>query len=147
MSWHVKYAATRNLHKKINRIPPKQASRKLGRAHTNVWGLYSIRSIGGNRYFLSLIDQLTRKSWIFCLKTRSEIYQKFSVWSAQIKLETGNEAAVFRSDNAREYRKFEDAVRSQGIKMEYTTAYTPEQNGVAERYNRTIIQIARAVLL
>ena len=135
------------LTRKINRASPKRASRKLGRVHTDVWEPFRILSIGGNRYFLSLIDDLTRKSWIFCLKTRSDIYEKINVWLAEIKLKTDEGAAAFRSDNAKEYRRLEEAVRSREIKMKYTTAYTSEENGVAEKYNRTIIQMARAMLL
>ena len=135
------------LTRKINREPPKRASRRLGRVHTDVWGPFRIPSISGSRYFLSLIDDLTRKSWIFFLRTRNEIHRKIEDWRAEIRLEIGEEAAIFRSNNAKEYRKFEEAVRSQGIKVEFTTAYTPEENGVAERFNRTVIQMARAMLL
>lgn len=75
------------------------------------------------------------------------MYQKISVWNAEIKLETDEGAAAFRSNNVKEYRKFENSIRSQGIKMEYTIAYTSEENGVAERFNRIIIQMTRAMLL
>ena len=90
---------------------------------------------------------MIRKSWIFFLRTRNQIHQKIEDWRAEIKLKTGDEAAVFRSDNVRKYRKFANAVRPQGIKVEFITAYTPEENGVAERFNRTIIQMTKAMLL
>ena len=95
---------------KVSKNSPERASRRLGRVHTDIWGPFPIPSIAGSRYFLSLIDDMTRKSWIFCLRTRSEIYEKISSWNAEIKLEVGEGAASFRADNAKEYRKFEDLV-------------------------------------
>lgn len=113
--------------RKINRETPRRASRRLGRVHTDVWAPFKTPSLGGNRYFLSLIDDLTRKSWISCMKARSDVYQKFQQWRDAINLETGETAATLRSDNAREYQKLEKMVQTQGTKMEFTTAYTPER--------------------
>ena len=135
------------LTRKINRETATRASRRLGRVHTDVWGPYKTPSLGGSRYFLSLIDDLTRKSWILFLKTRSEIYEKFREWDNAVGLETGEKAAIFRADNAREYQKLEKLVRTRGTHFEFTTPYTPEQSGVAERFNRTVTQMARAMLL
>ena len=133
--------------RKINRNSSPRASRKLGRVHTDVWGPFRTLSIKRNRYFLSLIDDLARKSWIFCLRARSEIHQKISSWHAEIKLKTDEKPARFRADNALEYRKFEDSIRFRDIKVEFTTLYTPEENEVAERFNKTIIQMTRAMLI
>ena len=137
-----------------NQTDQKSKSKIIGKSPPKTWkGTYGCMGFFQNsKYrhkslFFFLIDDLTRKSWVFFLKERSEIYQKIENWRAEIRLKTGEEAAIFRSDNAREYRKLEDAVRPQGIKMEYTTAYTPEKNEVAERLNRTLIQMARAMLL
>ena len=90
---------------------------------------------------------MIRKSWIFFLRTRNQINQKIEDWRVEIKLKTGDEAAVFRSDNAKKYRKFANAVRPQNIKVEFITAYTFEENGVAERFNKIIIQMTRVMLL
>lgn len=79
---------------------------------------------------MSLIDDLTRKPWLFCMKTRRDIHQTISEWQAAIGLQTGEKVAIYRCDNAREYQKFESMVHADGIRTEYTMAYTPE-NGVA----------------
>ena len=136
-----------NLTRIVNRGTPRRADRRLGRVHTDIWGPYRVSSIEGHAYFVSLIDDLTRKSWLICLKSRKEIYQKISEWQTAIGLQSGEKVAIYRCDNAREYQKFEKQIHAEGIRMEYATAYTPEENGVAERFNRTIIQMTRAMLV
>ena len=134
------------LTRKINRQSPKRASRRLKRVHIDIWGPYKIPSIKRNRYFFFLIDDLIRKFWIFCLKNRSDVYRKISDWNAASGLKSGETAATFRSDNAKKYRKFENLIRSRDIKVKFTTVYTSEENEMAERFNRTIIQMARSML-
>ena len=110
-------------------------------------GPYRVNTLGGHRYFVSCIDDFTRKSWTICLKSRREIYSKISEWQQQVELETGEKVKLYRCDNAKEYQKLEELIRPGGVKMKSTTPYTPEQNGVAERFNRTVVQIARAMVL
>lgn len=64
-----------------------------------------------------------------------------------VELDSGSKLVHLRCDNAKEYIKFQKVIEAEGICVEYTSPYTPEQNGVAERYNRTIIQIVRAMLI
>ncbi len=80
------------------------------------------------------------------MKSRKEIYQKLDEWQRTVELETGHNVIRYRCDNANEYQKFETTVQANGIHKEYTTPYTPEQNGVEGRYNRTIIQMVRGML-
>lgn len=131
----------------VNRVSPKRANRKLWRVHTDIWGPYRVRSLGGNAYFVSLIDDFTRRSWLVCIKIRKDIYRKITEWQTATELQVGEKVAIYRCDNAKEYQKLERLIYEKGTRMEYTTAYTPEQNGVAERFNRTIIQMARAMLI
>ena len=72
-------------------------------------------SIGGHVYFESLIDDLTRKSWLIPMKSRKEIYHYISEWQTAISLQTGKKVAIYRCDNAKEYQKFESLVRKDGI--------------------------------
>lgn len=64
-----------------------------------------------------------------------------------IERESEKKLVSLRCDNAKEYIKFEKLIKAEGIRVGYTSAYTPEQNGVAERYNRTVVQIVRAMLI
>ena len=136
-----------NMTRVVNRDTPRRVDRRLGRVHKDVWGPYREVSIGGHRYFVSLIDDLTRRSWLLCMRSRREIYEKIGEWQTAIGLQTGEKVAIYRCDNAKEYQKFERIIHADGVRMEYTTAYTPEENGVAERFNRTIIQMTRAMLI
>ena len=104
-------------------------------------------SLAGNRYFISFVDDASRKSWIECFKSRDEVLSKIKQWRARVELDSAKRLVRLRCDNAKEYVKFERVIQAEGILVEYTSPYTPEQNGVAERYNRTIVQIVRAMLI
>lgn len=136
-----------NMTQIVNQDTPRRGERRLRRVHTDVWGPYQVSSIGGHTYFVSLLDNLTRKSWLIPMKFWKEIYQHISKQQTAIGLQTGEKVAIYRCDNAKEYQKFETLVRNNRTQMEYTTAYTPEKNGVAKRFNRTIIQMVRAMLV
>ena len=79
------------------------------------------------------------------MKTKTEIPEKIREWHASVSLETGEKAVIFRTDNAKKYQKFDRMIDD--VHMKFTTAYTPEKNEVAERYNRTIVQMARSMLI
>ena len=65
-----------------------------------------------------------------------------------VELQSGHKLKVLRLDNAGEFKAIEDELRTDyGIRIEWTTPYTPEQNGVSERLNRTLISLARAMLI
>ena len=81
------------------------------------------------------------------MKIRNDLYQKIQGWHRAINLKTKKKTIIFRNDNATEYKKFEKLIEANGIKMKYIIAYTPKENGVAERFNRTIIQMARAMFI
>lgn len=130
----------------VSREPFTKSSRRLARIHSDIWGPYRTCSLGGHIYFISLIDDHTRKSWLICLQSRKDLYKFVNEWMKVVELDSGEKVTLFRCDNAKEYQKFEQLVRSEGIQMEYTTPYTPEQNGVAERFNRTIVQMVRSML-
>ena len=75
------------------------------------------------------------------MKIKNDLYQKIQKWHRTISLKTEKKTTIFKNDNVIEYRKFEKLIEINDIKMKYTTVYTPKENGVAERFNRTIIQM------
>lgn len=129
-----------------SRESPDRESVCLQLVYTDIWGPYHVRSLGGNQYFISFIDDYSRKSWIECLRSRDQIFQVIKQWQAVVELDSGAKVVWFRCDNAKEYIKSEKLIKAEGIQMGYTSKYTPKQNGVAERYNQTIVQIVRAML-
>jgi Reverse transcriptase (RNA-dependent DNA polymerase)/Integrase core domain/GAG-pre-integrase domain len=132
----------------INRISPEHCTEPLQRIHTDMWGPYSVPSLYGNHYVTTFTDDYTRKSWIYCTKDRAELFTIFVQFKTLVELESGHRIKTIRCDNASEYKSLGDRIsRIYGLQFEYTTVYTPEQNGVAERLNRTLVQLARGMLL
>ena len=107
-----------------------------------------IQSIGGRFYFLTFIDDFSRKVWVHFLKHKSDTFTYFKEFMAEAEKQSGKFVKVLRSDGGGEYdsREFVDFCKQHGIKKQTTTRYTPQQNGVAERKNRTIMNMARSLL-
>lgn len=120
----------------------------LGLVHSDVCGKMSTQSLGGGEYFLTFIDDKTRYTWVYVLKHKHQVFAKFLEWKAAAENSTGQKLCVLRTDGGGEYtsREFQDYLREQGIRHETTVPKTPEQNGVAERMNRTVVETARCML-
>ena len=97
---------------------------------------------------MTFIDDFSHKTWIYFLKKKDEAFMWFRTFKALVENLTGKKITILRTDNGTEYEtnKFKNFCREAGIKRETTTVYTPEQNGVAERKSRTIVEVARAML-
>ena len=117
--------------------------------HTDVWGPCRVLSHNGFQYFVTFIDDYSRCTWLYLMKNRSEVFSIFQSFCAEIKNQFGTSISILRSDNAREYfsTQFQTFLSSQGILHQSSCAHTPQQNGVAERKNRHLIEIARTLLL
>ena len=120
----------------------------LDLVHLDVGGRMSHVSLRGYEYYVIFIDDFSKKTWIFFLKAKSEVFKCFQEFKALVENQTGKKIKVMRSDNGGEYidSKFVDFCASEGIWREFTVPYTPQQNGVAERKNGAIIGTARAMI-
>lgn len=116
---------------------------------TDVWGPYQTPSKSGSRYFVSFIDAKSRYSHIFFLKNKSEVFEKVKLLNNRIINETGRGIRYLRSDNGGEFKNkaLDEYAKAVGLTQQYTIPGTPSQNGIAERFNRTVIQIARSLKL
>jgi transposase InsO family protein len=105
-------------------------------------------SLNGSKYFLLFVDDYSRYCWVYFLKSKSDVFAKFVKFKAVVELETGNRLKILRSDNGGEYtsRQFEAYLAKEGIKHQLTVPYTTQQNGVSERRNRTLMEMARCLL-
>lgn len=83
------------------------------------------------------------------MKHKSQAFEKFKKWKVLIENQTGRKIKRLRTDNGLEFcsREFDDFCRDEGIARHYTVRYTPQQNGVAERMNMTLLERARCLLL
>ena len=126
----------------------KRSSEPLGLVHSDVCGKINARSLSGGEYFLAFIDDNTRYTWIHVLKHKDEVFLCFLEWKAQVERSTGRKLTTLRSDNAGEYVSvdFEKCLKKEGVRHELTVPKTQEQNGVAERMNRTLVEAVRSML-
>ena len=130
-----------------SRDPQQRASGRLDLVHSDVGGPITPQSLGGARYYVTFTDDLTRATWVYTMKTKSECLSRFQEFYQMMKTE-GLKVKRLRSDNGGEYNsKASHAMfKKNGIKWEPTVPYAPEQDGVSERVNRTLMERVRAVL-
>jgi transposase InsO family protein len=104
--------------------------------------------LGGYEYYVTFIDNHSRKTWIYFLKTKSEVFKRFQEFKALMENQTRSKIKVLQSDNGGEYTstEFADFCTQHGIRRQLTVPYNQQQNGVAERKNGAIVDAARLML-
>lgn len=114
--------------------------------HSDLVGPMQVASPNGARYYALFKDDSSRCKALYFLKLKSETSECFKTFSLKLFTETGNRIETLRSDNGGEYtgQDFKDWMAVNGIKQQTSAAYTPEQNGKAERDNRTTVEAARS---
>eukprot|EP00253_Pinus_taeda_P027958 PITA_27958 len=131
-------------------FPEKEgsASRPLELVHTDVCGPSRKRSPQGEEYFILFIDDYSRMVWIGLMKQKDEAFEKLKSFKALVENESDHKIKCLRSDRGGEFisNEFFDFCEEHGIRKEFSTAKTPQQNGVVQRMNRTVQQMARAML-
>jgi hypothetical protein len=71
--------------------------------HTDVWGPAQVSSLGGSHYYVTFIDDATRKTWVYCIRQKSDVFDTFKKWKDLVENETGKSLKCLRSDNGGEY--------------------------------------------
>ncbi|GBO06160.1 Retrovirus-related Pol polyprotein from transposon TNT 1-94 [Araneus ventricosus] len=139
--------ATRTSLKK-NYVYKRVTKSVLDKVHMDLWGPAPVNSLGGSKYFLSIIDDFSRKVDVFTLKSKSEVFSIFKECLSRVQRELGRKLKSVRTDNGLEFchKDFETFLRDLGIKIERTSFYTPELNGIAERFNRSSMEAVRTML-
>ncbi|GJR88416.1 putative ribonuclease H-like domain-containing protein [Tanacetum coccineum] len=118
-------------------------SQPLQMLHMDLFGPTSVRSINHKTYCLVVTDDFSRFSWVFFLATKSETSGILKKFITEIENQLNHKVKVIRSDNGTEFknREMDEFCRQKRIKREYSVARTPQQNRVAERKNRTLIEV------
>ncbi|GJW72546.1 putative ribonuclease H-like domain-containing protein [Tanacetum coccineum] len=116
--------------------------------HMDLFGPTSVKSINHASYCLVITDDCTRFSWVFFLASKDETSGILQNFIRQIENQLNHRVKIIRSDNGTEFKNRDmlEFYGNKGIKQEYSNARTPQQNGVAERMNRTLIEAARTML-
>ncbi|KAL0554273.1 hypothetical protein IC582_008190 [Cucumis melo] len=125
-----------------------RARRPLELVHTDLCGPIKPSSFGKNNYFLFFIDDFSQKTWVYFVKEKSEVFGMFKRFKALVEKESGYYIKALRSDMGGEFTKneFKTFCAENGIRRPMTVPFTPQQNGVVERKNRTILNMARSML-
>ena len=132
-------------------IPKKstwRATQKLELIHTDIYGPITPTSNSNKRYILLFIDDYNRKTWVYFLVEKSKAFNFFKCFKFMAEKETWLFVKCLRTDRGGEFisNKFNDFCKHSRIKRQLTTIYTPQQNGVAKRKNRTVMNMVRSML-
>ncbi|KAI3796396.1 hypothetical protein L1987_39066 [Smallanthus sonchifolius] len=116
--------------------------------YADVCGPIAPKTHGGNQYFLLVVDDHTRYMWVFTMKTKDEVANHLIDFVTRVENETGKKIKAIRSDNGGEFTShmLSDFLNSKGVVHQFITPYTPQQNGVVEIRNRTILGATRSML-
>ena len=111
-------------------------------------GLARVKSFGGNLYTLVIVDDFSRFSWTIFLSSKDETFKQFIVFAKKVQNEKGMCISGIRTDHEGEFENqaFRDYCDANGINHNFSTPRTPQQNGVVERKNRVLIEMARVML-
>lgn len=137
---------------KQTRLPFQKSSTKsddvLAVIHTDLCGPMETKSIGLARYYLLFVDDFSRMCYVYFLKSKDETFKYFLEFKEMVENQKATKIKILRSDNGGEFcsAEFEYYLKKNGIVHQKTNAYTPEQNGLSERNNRSIVEKARCLL-
>jgi hypothetical protein len=114
----------------------------------DLFGPIAYISIRGNKYGLEIVDDFSHFTWVFFLQDKSEAKGVVKMFIRRVQNEFEFKVKHIRSDNGSEFRntQVEEFLDEEGIKHELSTPYTAQQNGIIERKNHTLIEVARTML-
>jgi transposase InsO family protein len=117
--------------------------------HTYIVVPTTTKGLNGEKYFMLLFDECTRMTVVFFLINKSEDFENFKVYKEMVENEMDSKIKCLRSDNGGEFisKEFMDYCSRHGIKRQLSIARTPQENGVIERKNMTVQEMARTMLM
>ncbi|GJR35650.1 retrovirus-related pol polyprotein from transposon TNT 1-94 [Tanacetum coccineum] len=124
-------------------------TRCLELLHMDLFGPSAVRSYGGNRYTLVIVDDYSRYTWTRFLKDKTEAFDQFEIFSRKIQNQLGCSIVSIRTDHGREFDnevQFGEFCNANGITHNFSAPRTPQSNGVVERKNRTLQEMSRTML-
>lgn len=126
----------------------KRSDEPLGLVHSDVCGKMNAKHLSGGEYFLTFIDDKTHYVWIYILKHKDEVFPYLLEWKALVEKSMNQKLKALCTDSGGENvsMEFEEYLKKKGVRHELTVPKTPEQNGVAERMNRTLVEGVRSML-
>ncbi|GFY17645.1 retrovirus-related Pol polyprotein from transposon TNT 1-94 [Trichonephila clavipes] len=125
-----------------------RSKRPLELLHMDLCGPMPTESQGGNKYFLSIIDDYSRKVTVFAIRNKSDVFHTFIRFQKRAERFLSRKVIAVRTDGGLEFcnKDMDSFLTELGIKHEVTNSYTPEMNGVAERFNLTALDGIKTLL-
>ncbi|GJS63366.1 retrotransposon protein, putative, ty1-copia subclass [Tanacetum coccineum] len=126
----------------------ERAKDLLGLIHTDVCGPFRIVSRQGASYFVTFTDDFSRYGYVYLLKHKHKVFETFKVFQKEVENQLGKTIKSLRSDRGCEYmsQEFLDHLKEHGIIAHRTPTYTPQNNGVLERRNRTLLDMVQSMM-
>jgi Integrase core domain/gag-polypeptide of LTR copia-type/GAG-pre-integrase domain len=134
---------------KMHRLPFPEHSGKsddiFDLIHSDVWGNAPVMSREGFKYFVIFIDDKSRATWLYLLKSKKEVFEKFQSFFKMVETQFGKKIKILRTDNGTEYlnHTFQNFLLENGTLHQTSCVGTPQQNGISERKNRHLLEVTR----
>jgi len=115
--------------------------------HMDLWGPYRVTSVTGAKYFLTIVDDFTRCTWMHMLQDKTQVFSAIKQFYHMIDTQFSTKLLMIRSDNVSEFLQHscQDFFAASGILHQKSIVKTPQQNGVVERKHRHLLDTARAI--
>ena len=125
-----------------------RAKTSLELVRSNLCGPMNVKARGGYEYFISFIDDYSRYGHVYLIQNKSDSFEKFKEYKAKVENESCKTIKTLRSDRGGEYidLRFQDYLIEHGIQSQLSAPSTPQQNGVSERRNRTLLDMVRSMM-
>lgn len=125
-----------------------KATETLQLVHNDLGGPMKTLFLGGNKYHLVFIDEISKYCWIYFLKVKSDALMNFVKFRSLVENQGNTIMKTLKSDNGKEFTtsEFEKLLSQLGITHQLTATYSPQQNGISERKNRTLMEMARCLM-
>lgn len=127
----------------------ERSTQLLELIHSDICELNGVVTRGGKRYFITFIDDFSRFTYVYLMRNKDEAFDMFKRFKAEVENLHERKIKMLRSDRGGEYfsTKFDAFCEDNGIVHQRTAPYTPQQNGLAERKNRTLVDMVNSMLL
>lgn len=134
---------------KFPKVADNHSKSVLDLVHTDVCGPMHTETPGKKKYILTFIDDFSKYTVVYLLNQKSEVFRKLQHFIEMATNMFNKRPKILRSDRGGEYtgKEVRAYLKSKGVQIQYTAAYSPQQNGVAERKNRTLVEMSRCMLL
>ena len=132
----------------IPKVSTRRASELLELVHSDLCGPMQTQSLGGALYFMLIIDDCSRFTWVYFLHRKDEAFECFKNWKTYVEKDSGKQVKAIRADKGGEFTSnaFIRFCTENGIRRELANTGSPWENGVVERKNRTVVEMARTML-